>query len=90
MLHSCFIGVHTSRWITTHGIALNCNIDLSWFEHFTPCGIVGKGVTSLTKETKQNIQPQETIPAFVESFQDVFDCTVMWDNSKDLRMNVCS
>ena len=78
-------GVRSSRWITTHGIALNCDIDLSWFEHFIPCGLEGKGVTSLSKETKQTIQPQDTIPAFIESFQNVFDCTVVLDNGKDLR-----
>ncbi|KAJ7384242.1 Putative lipoyltransferase 2, mitochondrial [Desmophyllum pertusum] len=77
--------VRSSRWITTHGIALNCDIDLSWFEHFIPCGLEGKGVTSLSKETKQTIQPQDTIPAFIESFQNVFDCTVVSDNGKDLR-----
>ena len=82
-----FTGVHTSRWITTHGIALNCNIDLSWFEHFTPCGVEGKGVTSLSKETNQNIEPQGTIPAFIESFQNVFDCTVVLEDSKDDRIN---
>jgi len=82
-----FTGVHTSRWITTHGIALNCNNDLSWFEHFTPCGIEGKGVTSLSKETNQNIEPLGTIPAFIESFQNVFDCTVVLEDSKDVGIN---
>lgn len=79
-------GVHTSRWITTHGIALNCNNDLSWFEHFTPCGIKGKGVTSLSKETNQNIEPQGTIPRFIESFQNVFDCTVVLEDSNTVRV----
>lgn len=81
------IGVHTNRWITTHGIALNCNNDLGWFEHFTPCGIEGKGVTSLSKETSQNIEPQGTIPAFIDSFQNVFDCAVVFEDSKDVRTN---
>lgn len=79
-------GVHTSRWISTHGIALNCNIDLSWFDHFVPCGIEGKGVTSLSQEANRNIQPQDTIPAFIESFQTVFDCVVLEDDSDDLRL----
>lgn len=82
-------GVHTSRWITTHGIALNCNNDLGWFERFTPCGIKGKGVTSLSKETNQNIEPQGAIPAFIESFQNVFDCTVVSEDSRDVRINDC-
>lgn len=82
---SFWTGVHASRWVSTHGIALNCNIDLSWFNHFTPCGIEGKGVTSLSVETNQNIQPQDTIPAFIESFQNIFDCTILNDTEEDLR-----
>ena len=82
-----FTGVHTSGWITTHGIALSCNNDLSWFELFTPCGIEGKGVTSLSKETNRDIEPQVTIPAFIESLQNVFDCTVVLEDSKDDRID---
>ncbi|XP_022793638.1 putative lipoyltransferase 2, mitochondrial [Stylophora pistillata] len=83
------IGVHAGHWITTHGIALNCNIDLGWFEHFTPCGIIGKGVTSLTRETNQVVHTEDAIEPFVESFQDVFDCSVVWANTcrKDLKLN---
>ena len=82
-----FTGVHAGHWITTHGIALNCNIDLSWFEQFTPCGIIGKGVTSLTRETNQVVQTKDAIEPFIESFEDVFDCTVVWDDEEDLKMN---
>ena len=80
------IGIHTSRWISTHGIALNCNIDLGWFNHFVPCGIEGKGVTSLSEETNRTIQPQDTIPSFIESFENVFDCKVLEDNGEELRL----
>uniref|UniRef100_A0A673WSN1 Octanoyl-[acyl-carrier-protein]:protein N-octanoyltransferase LIPT2, mitochondrial n=1 Tax=Salmo trutta TaxID=8032 RepID=A0A673WSN1_SALTR len=38
------------RYITSHGLALNCNTDMGWFENIVPCGIVGKGVTSLSQE----------------------------------------
>merc|ERR1719357_1142366 len=46
----CAMGVHNSDLVTSHGLALNCNIDLAWFDHIVPCGIEGKGVTSLTQE----------------------------------------
>ena len=49
------IGVTSSRWITTHGFALNINPDLTYFDtsNILPCGIEGKGVTSVEEIIKQ-------------------------------------
>jgi len=44
------IGVRVKRGVTTHGLALNVNTDLRWFDEMIPCGIRGKGVTSLALE----------------------------------------
>ncbi len=46
----CAIGVRVKRGVTTHGLALNVNTDLRWFDEMVPCGIRGKGVTSLARE----------------------------------------
>jgi len=43
------IGVRVSRGITTHGFALNVNLDLSYFAHIVPCGLAGVAVTSVER-----------------------------------------
>lgn len=73
----CSIGVHGKRYITTHGLALNCNIDLKWFDHIVPCGLVGKKVTSLTQELQRSISIEETEPLFLDSFKTVFNCNLV-------------
>lgn len=70
----CAIGVHASRFVTTHGLAINCSTDLSWFDHIVPCGVVGKGVTSLSSELGRTLDIEEVTPLFLECFRQQFDC----------------
>ena len=42
-------GGASSAWVTTHGLALNVHVDLSWFERIVPCGIADRGVTSMQR-----------------------------------------
>lgn len=65
-------GIQVSRWITSHGLALNCNTDLRWFSHIVPCGIVGKGVTSISQELGRTVTLEEVIPHYREAFEQVF------------------
>ena len=46
----CALGVKASRWVTMHGLALNVNTDLGYFNHIVPCGIDDKAVTSMQRE----------------------------------------
>lgn len=66
--------MHGKRFVTTHGLALNCDVDLTWFEHIVPCGIEGKGVTSLSKELGRRVTVAEVMVPFLESFAEAFDC----------------
>ncbi|MEQ1821586.1 MAG: lipoyl(octanoyl) transferase LipB [Fimbriimonadaceae bacterium] len=66
------IGIKVKRWVSIHGIALNCNNDLKPFELIVPCGIQGYGVTSLTLETGRDVSVQEGRSALTRSFELLF------------------
>ena len=50
------IGVRISSGFTWHGLAFNIDPDLGYFEHIVPCGIAGKGVTSLRREVPDEVE----------------------------------
>ncbi|MCB9186818.1 MAG: lipoyl(octanoyl) transferase LipB [Flavobacteriales bacterium] len=55
----CAFGMHTSRWVTMHGFALNVNTDLEYYKHIIPCGIDDKAVTSMQAELGKEVNEQE-------------------------------
>ena len=67
------MGVHLSRWVTSHGFALNVNTDLRYFEWIVPCGLQGKGVTSLAKLLGHTVEMEEVTERVVEHFGEVFE-----------------
>ena len=56
------IGLRVSKGVTMHGIALNCDVDLAWYDRFVPCGIADAGVTTLSVETGRDVTVAETLP----------------------------
>ena len=77
----CAIGIHGSRYVTTHGLALNCNMDLNWFKHIVPCGIEGKGVTSLSEQLLESVTVDQVLPNFLKCFSHVFECHLDENNN---------
>jgi lipoyl(octanoyl) transferase len=67
------IGVRISRWITSHGFAFNVTTNLSHFELIVPCGIRGRGVTSLDRLLGHPIQLDRVETAVIEAFARVFE-----------------
>jgi lipoyl(octanoyl) transferase len=60
------LGIRVSRGVTMHGFALNCDVDLDWYDRFVPCGISDAGVTSLSEELGRDVTVAEVLP-FVEA-----------------------
>jgi lipoyl(octanoyl) transferase len=67
------IGVRISRWITSHGFALNVSTRLDHFQLIVPCGISDRGVTSLEKATGRTIAIEEAEDRMIGHFASVFD-----------------
>jgi lipoyl(octanoyl) transferase len=67
------IGIKSSRHITMHGLAVNVNTNLSYFEKILPCGLVGKATTSLEKELGKKVPMDDYKKLFLQSFRQQFD-----------------
>jgi lipoyl(octanoyl) transferase len=67
------IGIRISRWITSHGFALNVTTDLTHFNYIVPCGITDRGVTSLGRLLGRTVPLGTVEDAAVRAFASIFD-----------------
>jgi lipoyl(octanoyl) transferase len=66
------IGVHLSRWVTSHGFAYNVSTDLRYFDLIVPCGIAGKRAASLEKLLGRCADIKEVAPRIAAHLGDLF------------------
>ena len=69
------LGVHLSRWISKHGLALNVNTDLDYFNLINPCG-TGRRVTSMARILKRELPMEEIETLAMQKFAEVFGCSL--------------
>jgi lipoyl(octanoyl) transferase len=66
------IGVHLSRWVTSHGFAYNVSTDLRYFDLIVPCGIAGRRATSLEKLLGRRVELKEAAPRLTSHLGEIF------------------
>jgi lipoyl(octanoyl) transferase len=77
------IGVHISRFVTSHGFALNVNTDLSYFNLIIPCGITAKPVTSMQQELGKPLDLNAVAESISRNFGTVFSSQMLWVDTLD-------
>ncbi len=79
------IGVHLSRWITSHGFAYNVSTDLRYFDLIVPCGIANRKATSLEKLLNRQVDKREVTSALVKHFAEIFGLTTQTIGHNELQ-----
>jgi lipoyl(octanoyl) transferase len=77
------IGIHISRFVTSHGFALNVNTDLSYFNLIVPCGITAKPVTSMQQELGKPLDLNTVAESISRNFGTVFASQMLWVDTLD-------
>lgn len=74
----CAMGVKCSRWVTMHGLALNVNSDLNYFNNIVPCGISDKAVTSIQNELGYEVDMKQVKSTLLKYFGDLFEAKLVY------------
>ena len=78
------LGVHLSRWISKHGLALNVNTNLDAFELINPCG-TGRRATSMARILGRELPMEEVESGMIQRFAEVFGMTISLEPSDRLK-----
>lgn len=73
-----FIGVAASNWITYHGMSINIDVDLDYFNMINPCGMPGAEVTSLQEVSRSDILFQDAKSCLIAQLRKMFDKERVW------------
>ena len=79
------LGVHLSRWVTSHGFAFNVSTDLRYFDLVVPCGIKGKRATSLERALGHAVSIDEARNRLAHHFAEIFQADALSVPLSDLR-----
>jgi len=86
----CALGIRVRRWVTKHGFALNVSTDLRYFNYIVPCGIAGRGVTSMSRLLGQDIALEEVTSCILEHCARVFNLDIRQGTAEELDSFLCS
>ena len=78
------IGVHISRWVTSHGFAYNVSTDLRYFDLIVPCGITGRKATSLEKLLGRSLPTKEVMPRIAKHLGELFGLEMKEASSEEM------
>ena len=82
------IGVHISRWVTSHGFAYNVSTDLRNFDLIVPCGIADRKATSLEKLLGRSVEQKEVAPRIAKHLGEVLGVEMREASKKELLENL--